>query len=245
MSYGSYPPQAPLTEYTPQNTHVYLQHPPPQYLEATYYIQVYPYPFRECSQVLPKVGSGIIGGQQPGLSPGPRIAMDTFYLQPQGISRSHFLDYSSPGLESLGLSPSPAHLTPMQPNFSPVFASYFLSFDQNCQYIQQRRPETHFTELKYPQNCHTFCNPEPLYPTRSGDTNVVTTWWMGDQYFTAARVFSPPALPIWGGNTDSFIGDPNPMRTHSIGNSRWPYGFNPPPPDRLVHSRSRYQNQQY
>lgn len=58
---------------------------------------------------------------------------------------------------------------------------------------------------------------------------MATTWWMGDQYFTAARVFSPPALLIWGGDTDSFIGDPNPMQTYSIGNSCWPYGFNSPP----------------
>ena len=229
MSYESYPPQAPLAEYTSQNTHVYPQHLPPQYPKATSYIQIQPYPFCEYSQVLPQPRSGIMGAQQPATSPGPRIEMEPYRLQPHEVSSSYFPNFPCPGLESPGFFPSLTRLTPMQPNFLPTFTGYFLCFDRSCQFIQQRNSETHFTEMKYPPNCHTFYNPKSPYPARSGGTAMATERWIGDPCFTAAGVSSPPALPIGGDNNiGSFIGDPGPMQTHSISNGCRPYGFNPP-----------------
>ncbi|KAG0638522.1 hypothetical protein HOY80DRAFT_1023101 [Tuber brumale] len=228
MSYERCPPQASPTGYTLQNTLLYPQNPPPQHLEANHFAQNHLCPFCKCYQMPSRPCATLMGlEQQPTVYPGTRLATDPYHQMPRGASHSDLLDYSSSGLESLRFFPPPTHLTPMQPNFPPIFTGYFLCFDQNCKYLQQRDSEPSFTGLKYPQNYHTFRSGGPPYPTMSGGINATTAGCIGDPCSTVAGNFSLPALPIWGSNTDSLI-DTSPVETFSTGNPQ-PYSFNPPP----------------
>ncbi|KAG0130694.1 hypothetical protein HOY82DRAFT_648690 [Tuber indicum] len=224
MSYERYP-QALPTGHTLQNTFLYPQDPPPQYLEASHYAQNHPCPFCKRSQLPSRPCSTLmVPAQQPAVSPGSRLAVDPYHPQACGASRLDPLGYPSSGLESWRFFPPPTHLTPMHPNFPPIFTGYLLCFDQNCKYLQQRDSELSFTGLEYPQNCHIPRTCGPPYSTMSGGINVATAGWIGDPCFTVAGNFSPPALPSWGSNTDSLI-DSGQMEISSIGKCQ-PCGFN-------------------